>query len=90
MIVTLEFEIFSFVLIWHTHLIAAAGTQLHHVSVSLLLYQVVSYHTVCTNKNNRCDYYASVGGAPRLASSPGSTLQSSRSLDRNRMERQLK
>ena len=44
-------------LIWYTHLIAAAGTQLHHVSVPLLLNQVVSYYPVCTNKNSRGGYY---------------------------------
>ena len=52
------------VLIWYTHLIAAAGTQLHHVPGSLLLNQVVSYHPVCTNKNSTCgcdDMHTSTG-----------------------------
>ena len=58
MIAILELmEILQCVLIWYTHLIAAAGTQLHHVSLSLLLNQVVSYPSVCTNKNSRCGYY---------------------------------
>ena len=34
-------------LIWHTHLIAAAGTQLHHVRYTFLLQQEVSYPTEC-------------------------------------------
>ena len=44
-------------LIWYNHLIAAAGTQLHHVPLPFLLHQVVSYPTVCTNKNSRGGYY---------------------------------
>ena len=45
------------VLIWYTHLIAAAGTQLRHVPIPFLLNQVVSYPSVCTNKNSRGGYY---------------------------------
>ena len=45
------------VLIWYTHLIAAASTELHHVPLPLLHNQVMSYHPVCTYKNSRCGYY---------------------------------
>ena len=42
------------VLIWYTHLISAAGTELHHVSLPFLHNLVVSYPTVCTDENSRC------------------------------------
>ena len=46
------------IIMGYTHLIAAAGTQPHHICYTFLLNQVVSYQsTVCRNKNIRCDYY---------------------------------
>ena len=57
MIAMLEHMEILNVLMWYTHLIAAAGNQLHHVPLAFLINQVVSYHPVCTNKNSTCGYY---------------------------------